>query len=374
MKNKIKLITVVGTRPEIIRLSCILPKFDKFFNHTLIHTNQNYDYNLNKIFFKELNLRKPDIILKKINSEPVENIANIISFTNKIIKKIKPDAFFVLGDTNSCLSAYAAKRNKIPIFHYEAGNRCFDFRVPEEINRKIIDHLADINFTYSQISKDYLIKEDFPPDQVIKIGSPIKEVYDNYKKKISQSNILKKLKIKKNNFFLISFHREENIDNEENLLKIHKLIQNVLSKYNKSIVLSLHPRTKNKISSLKLKFSKEVIVCEPFGYIDFTRLMKDSFIIISDSGTINEEASILNLKAINLRETHERPEAMENASTILSSLNNEIIINSIDLLSKESLINQIHYDYDVNDVSSKIVKNILSHIEFVNQKTWKKNK
>lgn len=373
MKNKIKLLTVVGTRPEIIRLSAILPKFDKFFDHILIHTNQNYNFHLNDVFFNELNLRKPDYLIKNKKINNIETISNILTYIDKLIKRIKPDAFFVLGDTNSCLSAYSAKRNKVPVFHYEAGNRCFDLRVPEEINRKIIDHLSDINFTYSNISRQYLINENFSPEKIIKIGSPLKEVYLKFKNKINKSNITKKLKLKKNNFFLMSFHREENIDNNINLKKICDILYNLSTNYSKKIVLSLHPRTKKKLNELDIKLPKNVIISDPFGYLDYVKLMIDSFVVISDSGSINEEASILNIRAINLRETHERPEAMEKSSTIMCGLDIKIIDNAINILKDKKLNINLHEDYNINDVSTLIVKNILSHIEFINKNTWKKS-
>tara|TARA_B100000989_G_scaffold205914_1_gene155992 strand:- start:9794 stop:10918 length:1125 start_codon:yes stop_codon:yes gene_type:complete len=373
--SKLKIFTVLGTRPEIIRLSLIIKKFDIFFDHTLIHTGQNPDYELNKIFFDDLKIRKPDYFLNAHKNSPIKTIAKIIIEVDKIIKKNKPDAFFILGDTNSSMSAYSAKRNKIPIFHYEAGNRCFDQRVPEEINRKIIDHIADINLTYSDIARNYLINENFAVDRIIKIGSPMYEVIKNIKVKINKSNILKKLKLKKLSYILISIHREENLDYQNNFNIIIDSI-NELSKKRK-IILSLHPRTKKKLSETKLIINKNVDLLKPFSFSDYLTLQKNSFCVISDSGTINEESSILDFDAINIRDNHERPESNEESVTILSGINKDKIIECYELINKNKRNNNklkksIVSEYKIDNVSDKIIKIVQSYTNYVNKHVWKK--
>ncbi len=373
--NKLKVFTVLGTRPEIIRLSEIINKFDIFFDHKIIHTGQNPDYELNEIFFKDLGIRKPDFFLNSNKSNPISTISNILEKINILIKKNKPDAFFILGDTNSSLSSYAAKRNKIPIFHYEAGNRCFDQLVPEEINRKIVDHIADINLTYSDISRSYLINEGIPPDRVIKVGSPMLEIIRKNEKKINKSLILKKLKINKNKYILLSIHREENLDYKNNLDIILDCIEYLSKKY--TLILSLHPRTKNKLEKMNFKFNANVIISKPFNFTDYIFLQKNSFCVISDSGTINEEASILGFDAINFRDSHERPESTEEGSTFFIGINKTALIQTINIImlnkiKKNKLKTKVVYDYNVTNASDKIVKIIQSYTTFVNKKIWKK--
>tara|TARA_Y100000992_G_scaffold256989_1_gene190675 strand:+ start:7937 stop:9067 length:1131 start_codon:yes stop_codon:yes gene_type:complete len=373
----LKVMTVVGTRPEIIKLSRIIPKLDDSFNHILVNTDQNFDYELNEIFFKDLNLRKPDINLKIKESSASKTIAKVIEKTDNLIKKYKPDAFFLLGDTNSCLSCISAKRNKVPIFHLEAGNRCFDLRVPEEINRKIIDHVSDINLTYSKIARDYLIKEGLPEDQIIKVGSPMKEVLNFYDSKIKKSKVLQKLKLVKNKYILVSLHREENVDDEKKLKKFISILNFLAGKENKRLIISTHPRTKKNLEKLNFKTSSKISFLKPFSFTDYIKLQIDSHLVLSDSGTITEESSILNFPAINLRETHERPEGNEEASVIFTSLDEKNINNALEILKKQKRANKrninLIQDYDTDNVSEKVTRLILSYTHFVNKKTWKKN-
>ena len=375
MRNEIKtlkVLTVVGTRPEIIRLSETMKLADKLFDQIIVHTGQNYDKRLNEIFFSDLNIRKPNYYLNAAKGTPVETVGNIFISLEKIILKEKPDIFLVLGDTNSALSAYVAKRNKIPIFHIEAGNRCFDQRVPEEINRKIVDHISDIHITYSKISRDYLIREGVPPDTIVKLGSPMKEIIAANSKKIKKSLILQKMNIKKNNFILISVHREENLDSDEKLIELIKALHQVHDKYKKQIIISLHPRTKKRIDNLKLTFDKNFIISEPFNYSDYIKLQINSFLVISDSGTINEEASILKFRAINLRDAHERPESSEQASTVMSSVSSIEILQSCDLILKNKISTfDTVTDYDVNNFSFKMCRTIQSYYSYVNRSIWK---
>ncbi len=368
--------TVVGTRPEIIRLSRIIPILDKFFDHTLVHTGQNFDFELNGIFFDQMDIREPDYFLNTSSDTPLKTISNIISETGIIIDKIKPDAFLILGDTNSCLSAISAKRSKVPIFHMEAGNRCFDFRVPEEINRKIVDHISDINLTYSQIARQYLLREGLPPDQIITIGSPMKEVLNFYSKQIEESTILKKTKSKTNSYFLVSLHREENVDNKNSLKQVFSTLAYIKNKYKKNIILSCHPRTKDRLKKFKIPIDESIDFHKPFGFIDYINLQQNAFMVISDSGTITEESSILDFPAINLREEHERPEGFEEGSVIFTGMSLETIENSIQILlaqkkNKKRTLKMVK-DYDVDNVSEKILRIILSYTHFVNKKTWKK--
>ncbi len=367
---KIKLVTIVGTRPEIIRLSSILKKFDKYFDHTLIHTGQNYDYELNEIFYNDLNLRKPDFILNTKSKSATQTIAKIISEVDKVINKINPDAGFILGDTNSCLSSLVLKKKKIPVFHFEAGNRCFDKNVPEELNRILVDNIADINLTYSKIARDYLIKENFPQDRIINIGSPMYEVINDQRKIVKKNSILKKMKLKKNNFFLISTHREENVENIKRFRTIIDLIIHIRKKYKKKIVISCHPRITDKIKNESKVFDKEIIIAKPFSYSDYLKLQTNALLTISDSGTITEESSILDFKAINIRNNHERPEGMEEASVVMGSLNLENLKASLEVVLNNDFRNHIPNDYQKDNVSDKIVKIILSYIEYVNRYVW----
>ncbi|MDB9986898.1 UDP-N-acetylglucosamine 2-epimerase (non-hydrolyzing) [Candidatus Pelagibacter sp.] len=377
-KKKIKIVSIVGTRPEIIRLSRIFSILDIYCEHILIHTGQNYDYELNQIFFNDLKIRKPDFFLNSGNKSKsvCETIGTIISETDKILEKIKPDALLVLGDTNSCLSVIPAKKQKIPIFHMEAGNRCFDQRVPEEINRRIVDHVADINLTYSSIAREYLLKEGLPSDQIIKIGSPMYEVINYYLPKIKKSNIISKLKLKKKNYFLISAHREENIENDINFDKLFKMINFLAKEYNVPVIVSTHPRTQKKLNFYNKKFSNKVNLLKPLGFYDYVNLQMNAKSTLSDSGTITEESSILNFPALNIRETHERPEGMEESSVMMVGLETDRIQQGLMILEKQSKANKrtlsLVKDYDVPNVSEKIVRIIHSYIDYINRKVWKK--
>ena len=373
--NKLKVMTVVGTRPEIIRLSRIIPKLDEFTDHILVHTGQNYDYELNEIFFEDLELRKPDYYLNSAGSTSCETIGKVLISIDKLFKEIKPDAVFVLGDTNSGLSLIAAKKRKIPTFHFEAGNRCFDMRVPEELNRKIIDHTADINITYSSIARDYLINECIEKDSIIKVGSPMLEVINFYKEKINRSNILSDLKIKKFNYFLASIHREENLDSI-NFSKIFDTLNMIVEKYNLPIIVSTHPRTKNKINDSKFKLNKKIKLIKPLAFTEYLNLQINAKVVLSDSGTINEESSILNFPALNIREAHERPEAMEETSVMMTGVNSDRILQAIKILisqkrSSERDLNLVK-DYNVNNSSEKILRIIISYTDYIKRKTWKK--
>ncbi len=373
MKNKIKLLTIIGTRPEIIRLSRVLPQFDKYFNHLILHTGQNYDENLSKIFFKDLNLREPNITLGNADTNNIKAISNILIQTDKILKDNKPDAVFILGDTNSSLSSIVAKKHKIPIFHYEAGNRCFDFRVPEEANRRIVDSISDINLTYSKISRENLINEGHKSNTVINVGSPMNEVLEYFKNKIDSSNILKKLKLKKDNYFVVSSHREENVDGDDNFKKLLNILNFLDTNYNNNIIMTVHPRIENKLKIHNKQKLKKLILCKPLSFTDYIKLQVNSKLVLSDSGTINEESSILNFKAINLRDAHERPEADEEGTTVMTGLDINRVKNAVEFFSKKSTNdNKIVEDYNNKSVSLKLVKIILSFIGFVNENNYKK--
>lgn len=373
-----KVITILGTRPEIIRLSRVIPKLDEYFEHILVHTGQNFDYELNEIFFKDLKLRKPDIFLNSADkdSSAAEVIGKIISSSDSLFKKYKPDALLVLGDTNSCLSAIAAKKRKIPIFHMEAGNRCFDQRVPEEINRKIIDHISDINLPYSSIARQYLISEGLPPDQIIKTGSPMKEVINYYSNGINSSNILKKLKLIKNKYFVVSSHREENIDSDKNLKKLISILNSLAEDYKFPIIFSTHPRTQMKIDSIKKNKNKKIKFIKPLGFKDYLNLQINAKATLSDSGTISEEASILNFPALNIREAHERPEGMEETSAIMTGLEIDKVKLALKVISTNknrtkrtfNLVN----DYSDENISEKIPRIIISYKDYVERVVWKK--
>lgn len=369
---KIKVITVAGTRPELIRLSEIIKKFDLNFNHLLVYTNQNYDKKLKDIFFKELNIRQPDYQLNLNVKSYLTFIGEMLIKIEKILLDEKPDAFFILGDTNSCLSALVAKKLRIPIFHFEAGNRCFDQKVPEEINRKIVDNLSDINLTYSSFAKNNLINEGFRNDRVIVVGSPLKEILIANKRKIDRSSILKKFKIKKNQYFLVSYHREENVDDLNRLKKFVKIIDSISLNYKKKIIISTHPRTKEKIKKVKLQNNKDIIYSEPFGYHDYIKLQKEALVVISDSGSIPEETSILNLKSIILRDAFERQETMENDTILMSGLEKDNLFNCIDIVLKNNNKKNIHEDYDHDNVSSKMVKIVSTYIPLINKWVWGK--
>ena len=373
----LKIITIVGTRPEIIRLSRVIPKLDKHCEHKLVHTGQNYDYELNQVFFEDLGIRKPDIFLEAAGKTSAETIGNVILKIDQIFSSYKPDAVLILGDTNSSLAAISAKKNKIPIFHMEAGNRSFDQRVPEEVNRRIIDHIADINLTYSSIARDCLLKEGLPTDQVIKIGSPMKEVLEHYMPKIMNSKILEKLSLKKHNYFLISAHREENIDSKERFEKLIKVLNELAVQFDLPVIVSTHPRTQKRIDINNISFNAKVRLIKPLGFSDYINLQINSSAVLSDSGTITEESSILNFPALNIRETHERQEGMEQASVMMVGLDINKIKIGLEILknqtkSKDRLL-EIVSDYNVNNVSEKVLRIIYSYTDYINRIVWKKN-
>ena len=376
--TKLKVVTVIGTRPEIIRLSRVIPEMDKYFDHKLVHTGQNFDYELNEIFFKQLELRKPDIFLNAAGESSSETIGNVISKMDKIILDLNPDALLILGDTNSCMAAISAKRRKVPIFHMEAGNRCFDERVPEEILRKIVDHISDINLPYTDIARDYLINEGIRPDRIIKTGSPMKEILNFYEKKIFHSNILKKLQLENNKYFLLSAHREENIDTKENLKKIAYIINAIHDEYNFPVIISTHPRTRKMLEKYKIESNpkKDIRFLKPFGFLDYIKLQVNSYCVISDSGTITEESSILNFPALNLRETHEKPEGFEEASVMMVGLKKERILSALRIVTnqKKGLDRDLRIvkDYDLDNVSMKIVRIIESYTDYINRVVWRK--
>lgn len=374
--RKLKLATVVGTRPEIIRMSQLIKKFDQFFDHFFIHTGQNYDYELNEIFFKDLKIRKPDFFLESASENLGQTIGSIISSSYDVFSEIKLDALFVLGDTNSSLCEISAKRLKIPIFHYEAGNRCFDLNVPEEINRKIADHIADVNLTYSSNSKKYLIKEGFRKDFVIAVGSPMKEILIENEKNIITSTILNKLKLESKKYILASIHREENLDINNNFRLIIDSISSVSKKYSLPVIFSTHPRTRKKIKDLKLDSNQSSIsFVKPLGFFDYINLQKNAFITLSDSGTLSEESAILNFPAVIMRTSTERPEAIEFGSAILGNLDSESVLNAVNI-SVETHVNANKYEipeaYDIDNVSLKIVKIIQSYTLKINKEIWKK--
>lgn len=373
----LKVLTVVGTRPEIIKLSRVIAELDKYTIHILVHTGQNYDYELNEVFFNELEIKKPNYFLNASGKNPAETIANIISKIDSILEIEKPDAFLLYGDTNSCLSVIAAKRRKIPIFHMEAGNRCFDQRVPEEINRKIVDHLSDINMPLSEHARNYLIMEGISPETIIKIGSPMKEVLEFNSKQINESKILERENLTKNEYFIISIHREENVDSQSNFNSLLQTIEHLSKKYNKKIIVSTHPRTRKKLEKLNfINLNKDVIFMKPFGFIDYIKLQKNAYCVISDSGTITEESSILNFPAITVRQAHERPEGMDQGTLIMAGVNSERIIESINIVVNQYNNGENQFkiipDYDTINVSSKVVRIILSYVDYVNRKVWNK--
>lgn len=372
--GKLKVMTVLGTRPEIIRLSRVMALLDIYCDHTIVHTGQNYDYELNEIFFQELGIRRPDIFLNAAGATPSISIGQILIKIDDVFAHSKPDALLVLGDTNSCLSVIAAKRHKIPIFHMEAGNRCFDFKVPEEINRKIVDHISDVNLTYSQIAKDYLLREGLPPDRVIKTGSPMKEVLSFYSGKIEASPILGQLNLEPKNYFLVSVHREENVDSPEQLILFAELINVLANKYRVPIIVSTHPRTRKRIDALGITFNALVRLSKPFGFIDYVALQRNAKCVLSDSGTITEESSILNFRALNLREVQERPEGFEEGAVMFVGMNAQRVLQALDILEHQprgtARALSIVPDYDVDNVSEKVLRIILSYTDFVKTKVW----
>ena len=374
--KKLKVVTVVGTRPEIIRLACVIPKLDKHCEHILVHTGQNYDYELNEIFFNDLGIRKPDYFLGVAGGSAAQTIGNVIIGVDKVLAEVKPEAMLVLGDTNSCMAVLSAKRRKIPTFHMEAGNRCFDQRVPEEINRRLVDHMADINLTYSSIARDYLLREGLPADMVIKTGSPMFEVLNTYRDGIESSDVLERLGLQKHKFFVVSAHREENVDSDKNFSNLVESLNTIAETYQMPVIVSTHPRTQNRVDAMGVEFNPLVHLLKPLGFKDYNKLQLSSKATLSDSGTINEESSILNFPALNLREAHERPEGMEEAAVIMAGLGVERIMQGLAILEsqprdEERLIRQV-YDYSMPNVSDKVVRIIHSYTDYVNRVVWKK--
>jgi len=374
--ERIKVMTVVGTRPEIIRLSRVMAVLDKYTDHILVHTGQNYDYELNEVFFSDLEIRKPDHFLGAAGANAAETIGNTIIKLDPVLADVRPEALLILGDTNSCLAAIPAKRRKIPIFHMEAGNRCFDQRVPEETNRKIVDHIADMNLTYSDIAREYLLREGLPPDRVIKTGSPMFEVLNHYAPKINASNVLTRLGLKPLDYFVLSSHREENIESDRNFGNLVKILNGLAENYGKRVMVSTHPRTRNRVNKLGVTFHKRVELLKPLGFCDYVHLQKNALAVLSDSGTINEESSILNFPALNLREAHERPEGMEEAAVIMTGLEVERVFQGLAILADqkrgaERTLRPVA-DYSMPNVSDKVLRIILSYTDYVNRNVWKK--
>ncbi|WFB91442.1 UDP-N-acetylglucosamine 2-epimerase (non-hydrolyzing) [Streptococcus parasuis] len=373
--KKLKVMTVVGTRPEIIRLSAVINKLDESeaIDHVLVHTGQNYDYELNEVFFNDFNLKKPDYFLNAATGTAVETIGNILVKIDPILEEVKPDAFLVLGDTNSCLCAIAAKRRHIPIFHMEAGNRCFDQRVPEETNRKIVDHTADINLTYSDIAREYLLREGLPADRVIKTGSPMFEVLDSRKEDIEKSDVLERLGLDTEKYFVVSAHREENISSEQNFMDLVDSLNKIAEKYQMPLIVSTHPRTRKMIESKEIEFNPLVKTMKPLGFNDYVKLQKYAKAVLSDSGTISEESSILGFRALNIRQAHERPEAMEEASVMMVGLKKERILQGLEVLeTQEKDTLRLVADYSMPNVSDKVLRIILSYTDYVNRVVWGK--
>ena len=373
--KRLKVMTVVGTRPEIIRLSAVINKLDESeaIEHILVHTGQNYDYELNEVFFNDFNLKKPDYFLNAATGTAVETIGNILIKIDPILEEVKPDAFLVLGDTNSCLCAIAAKRRHIPIFHMEAGNRCFDQRVPEETNRKIVDHTADINLTYSDIAREYLLREGLPADRVIKTGSPMFEVLHSRKEDIEKSDVLERLGLHAEKYFVVSAHREENISSEQNFMDLVESLNTIAEKYQMPLIVSTHPRTRKMIEAKGIEFNPLVKTMKPLGFNDYVKLQKYAKAVLSDSGTISEESSILGFRALNIRQAHERPEAMEEASVMMVGLKKERILQGLEVLeTQEKDTLRLVADYSIPNVSDKVLRIILSYTDYVNRVVWEK--
>ena len=372
--KKLKVMTIVGTRPEIIRLSRIIPKLDEHCDHVLVHTGQNYDYELNEIFFSDLEIRKPDHFLGAAGKNAAESIGQIIIEVDRILERVQPQAILILGDTNSCLSAIPAKRRKIPIFHMEAGNRCFDQRVPEETNRRIVDHTADINLTYSTIAREYLLAEGLPADRIIKTGSPMFEVINYYKSGIDGSDILTRLNIRKHKFFLVSAHREENVDSTRQLTKLTASLNMIAKQYQLPVIVSTHPRTRKIIEKKRVEFHENVVLLKPLGFHDYNCLQKNAKTVLSDSGTINEESSIMNFPALNIREAHERPEGMEEAAVMMVGLEAARIMQALQILetqtSGEDRVLRLVGDYSMPNVSDKIIRIIISYTDYIKRNVW----
>lgn len=375
--ERMKVATILGTRPEIIRLSRVIAALDRYADHVLIHTGQNYDYELNQVFFEDLELRRPDYFLQAAGKNAAETIGLVISKSSDVLAEVKPDAVLILGDTNSCLAALSAKRLKIPVFHMEAGNRCFDERVPEEINRKIVDHISDVNLTYSDISREYLLREGLSPDRVIKTGSPMYEVLTHYRQKIDRSDSLARLGLTQNGYFMVSAHREENIDSGRQFGNLVKVLESVASTYQLPVIVSVHPRTQRRIDAKGVSFSKNIQLVKAMGLTDYVHLMMNAKATLSDSGTITEESSILNFRALNIREAHERPEGMEEAAVMMTGLEQSHVLDALRVLENqltgEQRMLRIVDDYNVHNVSEKVVRIIHSYTNYVNRVVWHKS-
>ena len=371
-----RVLTIVGTRPELIKLSQVIVELDRSFDHVFAHTGQNYDFELNQIFFDELGIRKPNYFLECAGASAAETIAKVIERVDKLLAEVKPDAVLIYGDTNSCLGAISAKRRHIPIFHMEAGNRCFDLRVPEEINRKIVDHISDINLPYSDISREYLIREGLPPERVIKTGSPMYEVLHHYFPKIQSSDVLQRLKLTSGDYFVLSAHREENVDSPIQLRKLVMVLTNLAVTFDKRIIVSAHPRTRDRLDALQVTLPAHVELLKPFGLCDYVHLQMHARATLSDSGTITEESSILNFPALNIREAHERPEGMEEASVMMTGLEWTRVKEGLKILESqprgaERILHPVH-DYSMDNVSEKVARIVLSYTDYVNRVVWKK--
>ena len=374
--KKLKVMTIVGTRPEIIRLSRVMAKLDQHCENVIVHTGQNYDYELNEVFFGDLGIRKPDRFLEAAGATAADTIGQVIMAADKALQDFQPEALLLLGDTNSCLAAIAAKRRKIPIFHMEAGNRCFDFRVPEEINRRIVDHTSDVNLTYSEIAREYLLREGLPPDQVIKTGSPMREVIEHYRSGIEASDVLSRLDLERQRFFVVSSHREENVDSPENLKKLFRILNGLAERYGEPVIVSTHPRTRKRLEALNLQAHPMVQFLKPFGFLDYIKLQTEARCVLSDSGTITEESSILNFPALNLREVHERPEGFEEAAVMMVGLSVDRVMQGLAILDSQSRgerrVLRLVDDYSPANVSDKVLRIIQSYTDFVNRKVWRK--
>ena len=372
-----KVMTIVGTRPEIIKLSRVIDKLDRHVDHILVHSGQNYDYELNEIFFSEMEIRKPNYFLDAVGENVAQTIGNIIARADDVFDKEQPDALLLLGDTNSCLAAIAAKRRKIPIFHMEAGNRCFDLRVPEEINRRIVDHISDINLTYTEHARRYLISEGLRPEMVMKTGSPMKEVLAYHRKQIAASDVLTRLDLRQGEYFVVSAHREENIDSQDNFSDLLRSLSAIAERYDKPIIFSTHPRTRKKLERIGIDgLDRRVRILRPLGFPDYIKLQMNSTCVISDSGTITEESSILRFPAVTIRQSHERPEGMDEGVLIMCGLKAEAVLNSIEVVISQIAESTSRFgsvaDYDVDNVSSKVLRIILSYTDYVNRTVWRK--
>lgn len=367
-----RVMTIVGTRPEIIKLACVIKELDKYTDHILVHTGQNYDYELNQVFFEDLDLREPDVYMNAAGENAAETIANVIAKSDKLFKEYKPDAVLLYGDTNSCLAVISAKRNKIPVFHMEAGNRCFDERVPEELNRKVLDHLSDINMTLTEHARRYLIAEGIRPETIIKTGSSMQEVFNMNKEKIAQSDVLERLGLKEKEYFVLSAHREENVDNEKNFINLLNSINKVAEVYKIPIVFSAHPRTRKKIETMNFKFNDLVKYMKPLGFNDYNKLQQNAFCVISDSGTITEESSLLGFPAITIRQAHERPEGMDEGTLIMSGVEEQGILDAIKVVTDQNVKMNPVADYQAPHLASKVVRIILSYTDYINITVWKR--